>query len=916
MSERDSTRRGDEVTGRRGDRTMEECVQAMLGTAYPRAGTPAKPTEALRQRVAELASRHDMQAARARPRARAWWAALAARRAALPFAACLVAAMGGFVFLRAEHGQPAGEPTSLAAAQPQPGAASAKGSPTRTASVEPAAGAAPTRTSVPARARLTARPTAGGRTDQAKALPVAEPSLPVTVVNPSLTSSARTVARAPGSGDDLTALNGDAEAAVERWAPRPADRWGALEAKVQAVVPVRDEFVQIPFPRLASTSDRQMVAAVESYKREAAVVDPRLSREVTLEQKATALADLCERLRADTGVAVVAGRSVADEKVSLFCRKMPLREVMRQLSRPFGYTWLRSGKGGEYRYELVQDLRSQLLEEDLRQRDRNAAMLALDREMTQFHKFLGLTPEQARAAAAHASLLEKPALQKLATPAWGPIQLYFRLSRADLAALRSGQRLTFSTEPKTGEQPLPPDVAHGVLQSQGRAREEDEQVLRRPEDGAAPPSGGAPAAEPKPEVVLAIQQSELGRFTLTGTTTIALASSEGMMRRISREEIASGESPAVMKPDNGLANAKLARDPALRPRVTVRPQPSCRPDPAPRAASSRGGAPPQAKVTTADVLQALHRASGLPIVTDYYTRLYAPAAVSVADTPVFDALNRLADTMRMRWNKEGAWLQLRSTSYYDDRLKEVSNRLLAHWAAARKQHGELTLDDLVEIAQLSDAQLDASSMAEGARSCFGLAEWDLGRNRELRPHLRYLSTFTPAQRQEIQSAKGLPFTRMSLAQQQQFIALAFGGQADRLQSLEELTGAALRIDYSVPGMFEWRAPESPGSRQAERPRPGGPSTRTNIALRPRGAPAPTGPVQISPARERTREAALEAARRIDPQADASQIVPTELAVTVIYTLSGPNGGGSPLALRVTGGGTQAMSMRLPRRRQP
>ena len=38
----------------------------------------------------------------------------------------------------------------------------------------------------------------------------------------------------------------------------------------------------------------------------------------------------------------------------------------------------------------------------------------------------------------------------------------------------------------------------------------------------------------------------------------------------------------------------------------------------------------------------------------------------------------------------------------------------------------------------------------------------------------------------------------------------------------------------------------------------------------------------SPVRERSREAALQAARRIDPQADEAQIAPTELAVTVAY----------------------------------
>ena len=57
--------------------------------------------------------------------------------------------------------------------------------------------------------------------------------------------------------------------------------------------------------------------------------------------KGTALADLCEHLQAESSVHLAAGPSVADEKVTLFCEKTPLRDVMRQLSRPFGYTWLR-----------------------------------------------------------------------------------------------------------------------------------------------------------------------------------------------------------------------------------------------------------------------------------------------------------------------------------------------------------------------------------------------------------------------------------------------------------------------------------------------------------------------------------------------------------------------------------------------
>jgi hypothetical protein len=114
-------------------------------------------------------------------------------------------------------------------------------------------------------------------------------------------------------------------------------------------------------------------AALMLPEAEKEVVDSRLTQKVTCAFKATALSDLCEKLKADTGIPVTAGPSVADEKVTLFCEKLPPREVMRQLSRPFGYTWLRSGKSGAYRYELVQELRSQLLEEELRNRDRHAA---------------------------------------------------------------------------------------------------------------------------------------------------------------------------------------------------------------------------------------------------------------------------------------------------------------------------------------------------------------------------------------------------------------------------------------------------------------------------------------------------------------------------------------------------------------
>ena len=110
------------------------------------------------------------------------------------------------------------------------------------------------------------------------------------------------------------------------------------------------------------------------------------------------------------------------------------------------------------------------------------------------------------------------------------------------------------------------------------------------------------------------------------------------------------------------------------------------------------------------------------------------------------------------------------------------------------------------------------------------------------------------------STEGLPFTRMSLAQQQQFLAFIFGTQAkDQKVNLEELARAALQVNYTPQGWFQWAA--------------GG--SRPN-------------PFDLPPVRERTLEAALQAARRIDPQATVAQITPSEPSAAVYYLLGAPN----------------------------
>jgi RNA polymerase sigma factor (sigma-70 family) len=693
---------------------------------------------------------------------------------------------------------------------------------------------------------------------------------PVTVVKHRLTAARAGLQRLLGEGD-LPYLN-EPSVPMRQWAWLPLDQMYALETRLHGAVgrwafgPVS----QRPTPRSKEESMERReflrnaavgAAGLMLPEAEKEVVDSRLTQKVTCAFKATALSDLCERLRADSGVHLVAGNSVADEKVTLFCEKLPLREVMRQLSRPFGYTWLRSGKTGEYRYELVQDLRSQLLEEELRNRDRNGALLALETEIERYRPYLPLAPGEALARSKTAPTAEKRLLETLTGYGWGPLQMYFRLSSADLMNLRAGTEirfaageLRFASGLKLGDQSLPPDVARGVLQSfdlLGWRMIRSERGFMSFSNPKEAPVGQLLSAVPEARalVTLRLNESELGQWTLSGssgsyTTHDGVFTARDQLGWSGSGPYAVGSNPRGEQTDNASINARFSRDPGLRPTVTVRPASSCRLAP---ERDPSGGSRPGSKVTTADVIEALHRATGLPMVADYYTRLHQPEAVSVENRTLFDALNSLADAMRLRWNRDNDWLQFRSTSYYDDRLKEVPNRLLERWSTARRQRGALILDELVEIAALSDAQLDATEMAEGARECFGLKEWDLVRHGNLRPHLRYLAPFTPEQRQEAMGPTGLPLAKMPLAQQQGFISRL--RSPEPLESLEELAGATLRVKYTQPGWFTWQIP---GPYYLEWIVPLEPGPQGRRAL-------------VSPVQERTRDAALQAARRLSPQ---------------------------------------------------
>jgi hypothetical protein len=190
---------------------------------------------------------------------------------------------------------------------------------------------------------------------------------------------------------------------------------------------------------------------------------------------------------------------------------------------------------------------------------------------------------------------------------------------------------------------------------------------------------------------------------------------------------------------------------------------------------------PSAHASSADVWEAIHRATGLPIVADYYTRLYPIGKVTGPRKPLFEALCSAGDALGVQWKREGDFLVCRSTSYFWDKLKEVPNRYLERWVRSRDAKGGLPLADFLEMATLTDQQLDSAWVADGIEHCWNLREWALLGGTSLegrlqRQYARFLETLTPDQQRRVLEPEGLPFGELTPAQQQACVRLKYESQ--------------------------------------------------------------------------------------------------------------------------------------------
>jgi hypothetical protein len=105
--------------------------------------------------------------------------------------------------------------------------------------------------------------------------------------------------------------------------------------------------------------------------------DPRLDPAVSLAERDRPLGELVAALGREIDVPLRASRDTANDKVTLFLKERPAREVMALLARHFDFQWVR----GETRYELIQNEESRAREAALRAQEQEAQLGSIYAEM-------------------------------------------------------------------------------------------------------------------------------------------------------------------------------------------------------------------------------------------------------------------------------------------------------------------------------------------------------------------------------------------------------------------------------------------------------------------------------------------------------------------------------------------------------
>ncbi len=545
-------------------------------------------------------------------------------------------------------------------------------------------------------------------------------------------------------------------------AKRAASRPGSpvipeMPALVQAEVP--------PDAVLAVAFQQARPSVRETGPVAAALLDePKLKAKITVEEKNRPLGEVLSRLGIRLGVRLVAGRAVADDKVSFFFKERPAGEVLTLIARHLDFTWTRSrGK----------------LELDQTQASRRREQVLLRNELAPIEAQLGLA----------ARLMQRPGLQlrprldelekQLADVGLAPVDrarllaekqitldvmlspatvdaslaIFRSLTPAQIDALLAGTEIRYSTATGT----MPESVAEKVHASTSLLESRYGPLPRLQADATVRVTDVEDQDEVPPPRSRRHLRLECRFSTVRGT-------------RQDPHYWGSRWSPTLPAADAGPDKTlgAIDRDPDLNREVDLElPGPVRQPlaifGGGPLMAAHLGAVWPE-QATLADVAGAIHRSTGLEMLADSFISARLDPSLLRGKKPLAQVLEKVGQELDYDWEKRGRLLFFRNRRYYRDRSAEVPERVLKPFREEVLREKALSLDALASLAAgLSDAQV---------RGMWHYWGWYLEKTGILpteylfphRQHLRFWASLAPMQKAQLRAGASLPAAQMTVPQ--------------------------------------------------------------------------------------------------------------------------------------------------------
>jgi len=456
--------------------------------------------------------------------------------------------------------------------------------------------------------------------------------------------------------------------------------------------------------------------------------DSTVDAPVTLAVKGEALSDVLKSLEKQTGVRLQAARDVSEQKVTIFVDDKPLRKVMEGLALLLEYHWTAKSLSGGKVYEIWEDEKTRLKREDWYTKALSKAWEEADAELQRQSEFAAMTGEQLdnlrQGLSAKLSKRSDNSARKdwgallrfLDNPTIAPVaQLYGAFSPQALEAFQAGMTLHFDSQSDEEAWLIADDMTRQLI---------DRDTTKMTINGEPAVAEG---------INLEILSAATQEF-VSASAYVTVRRSGGVSMYsipICRKRL--GDYYAL--PENHLPKEETGGQKVtwkIKEIVEEADLPG-EPTDETRAVANRS-----------DILALLHRKLGLQIIADHYSEWGSWAAAK--DRPLEEILATF-ETMYDHANVrpcpacsgfDGDFLYMRSKDVRVCNLREIPNRLLRPWQAVVRKQGCLGLNELGEIAQLTEDQMPYTDSR-----LLGLGERPV-----TSPVLRLYGLLTPSQRKE------------------------------------------------------------------------------------------------------------------------------------------------------------------------